>query len=166
MEIKLVAKLCSKKTRFQEACIRNLDSFPDAICAEGLKRVQWEQSNLGYTVKEERSAPGCPFGVLTEDKHSYCTFKLMAMSNEGMSYREIAKRTGLTIEQVERVEKIALQKLKGSIVIAELLAVHKQSDIFNDPNTSSQEDDDLYFDYEDFSAESLMELGSEEYLDK
>ena len=161
-----MAKSSSKKTRFQEACPRKLNCYPTAICPEGLKRVQWEQANLGYTAKEERTAPGCPFGVLTEDKHSYCTFKLMAMSNEGMSYREIAKRTGLTMEQVERVEKMALLKLKNSGVIAELFSVHKHSNIFNDPNASSTEDDDLYFDYEDFNAESLTELGSEEYLDK
>jgi hypothetical protein len=135
------------------------------ICSEGLKRVQWEQSNIGYTAKDEKSAPGCPFGVLTEDKHSYCTFKLMSMSNEGMSYREIAKRTGLTVEQVERIERMALAKLRNSGVIVELHAAHKHADLFNDPN-SEVHDDDLYFDYEDFNAESLMELGSEEYVAK
>lgn len=161
-----VAKSSSKKTRFEESCVRKLTSFPTAICPEGLKRVQWEQANIGYTAKDERTAPGCPFGVLTEDKHSYCTFKLMAMSNEGMSYREIAKRTGLTVEQVERIEKAALQKLKSSGVVAELLSIHKQTGIFDEPNSANDTDGDLYFDYADFSAESLMELGSEEYLPK
>lgn len=156
-------KLPSNKKKFHEACIRNLESLPEGVCQEGLKRVQWDQVNIGYSAKAEKEAPGCPFGVLTEDKHSYCTFKLMAMSNEGMSYREIAKRIGLTVEQVERIEKLALVKLKGIGVISELHALHKQGDIFNDPNNSSQDDDDLYFDYDDFSAENLLELGSEEY---
>jgi hypothetical protein len=164
-----MGKSSSKNKRFHEACARKLLSLPVGICKEGFKRVQWDQANIGYSVEDELNAPGCPFGVLTEDKHSYCMFKLIAMTDEGLSYREIAKRLGLTVEQVEKTEKLALLKLKEATVLAELQSTRHQEKSFGTSGSLTVSDDadgDLYFDYSDFNVESLMELGSEEYVKK
>jgi hypothetical protein len=153
---------CSNKSRFQEVCIRNLKNFPSSPCEEGVSRVAWEQDNFGYSAKLEKTAPGCPFGILTEDKHSFCMFKFLAMTNEGLTYKEISKRIGLNTKQIEAIEKTALQKLKALSPVTELQNIHKEENLFN----GNEDHSDLYFDYSDFNAETLMDLGDEEFIGK
>lgn len=153
---------CGNKSRFQEVCVRNLKNFPSSPCGEGMTRVEWELDNFGYSTKLEKTAPGCPFGILTEEKHSFCMFKFLAMTNEGLTYKEISKRIGLNTKQIETIEKSALQKLKGLSPVAELQSLHKEENLFSEDDDYS----DMYFDYSDFNAETLMDLGSEEFTEK
>lgn len=118
-----------KVSRFHESCPLKLKSFPEGICEHGLVRARWMSDHSGYLAFEEKQARGCPFGLLTEDKHSYCFFKLMADVEEPFSEEEICRMLCLTKDQVRKIIDTVAAKLKNKEEIKTLAQDHKENSL-------------------------------------
>lgn len=148
-------------SRFHECCPLKLKSFPKGICQMGLSRARWTADNPGYLAFEEKRAAGCPFGMLTEDKHSYCFFKKMADIEQPLSEEEIMKLLCLTKDQVRKIIDSSFHKLRGQGLIQELHQLHKDGGLFTEHGV--EEDSDIYFP-DHFSADSVQADGMVEDL--
>lgn len=129
--------------RFRRSCPRQLNSPPDAICKQGLERAQWTRDNVGYLSFEEKTAPGCPWGILSDDADCYCFFKLM-QNKDGQVFteEEIAYRLGLSKQQIAQSMERAIQKLKDTEAIKDIAELHRQGGLF----TGYEEvDNSIYF---------------------
>jgi len=146
--------------RFKDCCPRKLEKLPDAICPFGLQRARWTRDNAGYLPFQEKIASGCTWGILTEDKHSYCFFKLMALTDgQAFSEQEMALLLGLSKEQIKKIQETAIKKLIKEPLIIELKALHKEGGLFDDvPDISDQ---DIYFS-DGFSADGVSKDGEVE----
>lgn len=144
-------------SRFHECCPLKLVSMPTGICENGLTRARWMADNFGYLAFEEKQqAPGCPFGILTEDKHSYCFFKLMADADgKAIEEADMVRMLALSKEQIRKIVETASAKLKGTELVKELHALHKDGGLFQD---NEEFDNDIYFP-DGFSADSVVSDG-------
>jgi hypothetical protein len=143
-----------KLSRFQSCCPLRRKTFPEGVCEHGLVRARWMADNIGYLAFEEKQARGCPFGMLTEDKHSYCFFKLMSEIEEPMTDEEISKLLCLSKDQIKRVVDSAFYKLKANESIHTLQELFEDGDLFEEQPL----EDDIYFP-DEFSAESVQSDG-------
>jgi hypothetical protein len=149
-------------TTFRNACPLELKELPIGVCPLGLRRAQWMAENKGYLAHEEKTeAQGCKWGVLSEDHHSYCFFKLMDnYDGESFDVAKTAKYLNLEPEQVERITSSALLKLKSNPVVKELFELHrKHGDLF-DNKRDNMDGGDYYVD--EFDAEGAFEDGKVE----
>ena len=90
------------KTQFKKCCPLKLNDYPLGICNLGLQKAQWYKDNPGHMMSEDINSGGCVWGIISEDEASYCFFKFMSIhENEQFSESEIAKRLGITKEQVK-----------------------------------------------------------------
>lgn len=142
---------------FAGSCPMKNKEFPDKVCPQGLLRAQWMSDNAHYLAYEERTeAPGCPWGLLTEDKHSYCFFKFIeAQDGQSASANEIAKSLCLTKYQVIKIEETAICKIKDNPLIPQLRELHRQGGLFTEDVALDLE---IYF-HDDFNYEKVAEDG-------
>lgn len=150
----------SEIDRFHDCCPLKLKRFPEEICELGLQRARWTKDHTGYLAFEEKQAPGCVWGIPTEDKHSYCFFKFMADS-EGKQFdeNEIANLLGLSKDQIKKIIETATIKLKNTEIVKELKDLHDSGGLFTEE--SSQNEEDIYFP-DSFNAEAVSAQGQVE----
>lgn len=153
----------SEKTNFQKCCPLKLKNFPDGICHLGLQKAQWYKDNPGHMISEDINSGGCIWGIISEDESSYCFFKFMHIhEGEVFSDSEIAKRLGITKEQVKLACDSAVEKLKKQKVIQEISTVHKK---YGGILSEESSDDYIYFPINSVT-EGLLPANPEEELDE
>lgn len=123
------------------------------ICPLGLKRAQWLAGNPSSSATEEKVAPGCTFGMLTEDCFGYCFFKFIHNREQALTEEEIARRLGLNVPQVKKILERALRKINGTAWAEEVEELYRDGDL-----DSYTEDDESNF-YYDSSTDLDFEGG-------
>lgn len=145
----------SNVNRFQDCCPLKKKTFPTEICEHGLTRARWSADHSGYLAFEEKNAPGCPFGMLTEDRHSYCFFKFMADLDRPLTEEEISRMLCLSKDQIKRIVETASIKLKSTDIMKELKELHESGHLFEETSDIS---DDIYFP-DQFNPDSVQADG-------
>lgn len=141
-------------SRFRDSCPLQKKELPEGICELGLTRARWTADHVGYLPFEEKNAPGCPFGMLTGDKHSYCFFKFMEDLDRPLTEEEISKLLCLTRDQVRKIIDSAAHKIKASAEVKEMENLHSTGHLFNDLDI----DEDIYYP-DQFNADSVQSDG-------
>lgn len=131
------------KSQFKKCCPLKLNNFPEGICQLGLQKAQWYKDNPGHMMSEDINSGGCVWGIISEDESSYCFFKFMNIhEGEPFSETEIAKRLGITKEQVKSAYESGIEKLKKQKTIQEISIIHKK---YGGVLTEDTGDDYVYF---------------------
>ena len=98
-------------------CPRGLKDMPDRFCPLAVLRLKAiRNSDKNFSEDEEAKLPGCPWGV-NHQLANYCFFKLIndyMPNHKDLSDHEIAHFCGISIEDLRKAEKKALQKLKNT----------------------------------------------------
>lgn len=151
------------KSRFKKCCPLKLDGYPTSICNLGLQKAQWYKDNPGHMMSEDINSGGCIWGIISEDEASYCFFKFMSIhENEQFTENDIAKRLGITKEQVKTAYEAGLEKLRKQKNIQEIMDIHKkQGGIL----TEDVDDDYIYFPINSVT-EGFMPSTAEEEIDE
>lgn len=151
------------KSRFKKCCPLKLQDYPIGICRLGLQKAQWYKDNPGHMMSEDINSGGCMWGIISEDEASYCFFKFMDI-HEGESFSEsdIAKRLGITKDQVKAAYDAGIEKLKKQKTIQEISAVHKK---YGGVLTEDTDNDYIYFPINSVT-EGLLPSAPEEEIDE
>jgi hypothetical protein len=114
-------------------------------------------------MSEDINSGGCIWGIISEDEASYCFFKFMSIhENEQFTENDIAKRLGITKEQVKTAYEAGLEKLRKQKNIQEIMDIHKkQGGIL----TEDVDDDYIYFPINSVT-EGFMPSTAEEEIDE
>jgi hypothetical protein len=151
------------KSRFKKCCPLKLNDYPTGICNLGLQKAQWYKDNPGHMMSEDINSGGCVWGIISEDESSYCFFKFMNNhENESFSESDIAKRLGITKEQVKAAYESGIEKLKKQKNIQEIMDTHKK---YGGILTEDTDDDYIYFPVNSVT-EGFLPSTSEEEIDE
>lgn len=151
------------KSRFRKCCPLKLQNYPKNICNLGLQKAQWYKDNPGHMMSEDINSGGCIWGIISEDESSYCFFKFMNIhEGESFSEQEIAKRLGVTKEQVKAAYDSGIEKLKKQKTVQEITAIHKK---YGGVLTEDSLDDYIYFPINSVT-EGLLPASPEEEIDE
>lgn len=94
-------------------CLRNLKSFPKKWCPLAVIRLKALRNCIDSEEKvNEEDLPGCPYAIASQTA-CFCFWKYMKYcSSPNMSDAEIANLLLIPIEEVKKIEKRAISKLK------------------------------------------------------
>jgi hypothetical protein len=120
---------------FDCRCPRQLERSPTSFCPLAVQRLK-ALRHAGRELSEEEEAllPGCPF-ALNHQLANYCFFKFIeefTPDDKQLSDMEIAHYCNLSTETIKKVEKKALQKMRESKEIREIVAVSGGDTIMDD----------------------------------
>ena len=131
--------------RFEERCIRKLESLPQGWCPAAVMRLKYLKS-LGRepTEEDEKNAPGCPWAVSVQ-LAGYCWFIYEAkyLPDQPLSDQDIAANLNVSPETVKETHDNAIKKLQNNIEIKEIRSVYGEDSVIGD---SSPDDDSIYID--------------------
>jgi len=116
----------------------------NCICPQGFKRAQWLAGNPSSNAVEEKTAPGCPFGMLTEDSYGYCFFKFIHDSETTYTEEEISRRLCLNLPQVKKILTRSISKISKTEWSREVEELYQAGELF--PENKDYEHDNLYYD--------------------
>ena len=114
-------------------CPRKLKRHPTTFCPMAvirLKRLRNSEHEL--TEEEESCLPGCAWAV-SHQMSNYCFFKFAAeYLDHPLSDTEVAYFNNLSQATVRRIEKTALEKIRGERIVTELKELHEGSPIVDE----------------------------------
>lgn len=107
-----------KDNKMDPRCPRQLDELPCEYCPLAVLRLKLlRNSETELTEEEERKLPGCAWAV-SHQMSNYCFFKYAKdYLSDPPSDKEIAHMNNISVEEVKRIEREALQKVKDLDVV-------------------------------------------------
>ena len=116
-------------------CPRQLKKAPCSYCPLAVQRLKAiRHAGKELTEEEEASLSGCPFSI-NHQLANYCFFKFVEdfiPEDKPLSDMEIAHFCNISIDTVRKTEKRALNKIRDTEGIKEIIEVSKGDKIIED----------------------------------
>ena len=124
-------------------CPRKLSNLPDSWCALAVQRLKaLRHAGRELSEEEEAKLPGCPYAV-NHQLANYCFFNLVETyipDNRGFSDMEVAHFLNVSMDTIKKAEKKAVQRMRDSSTIKEIIDIHDGDQIMEDNTDLSQPD--------------------------
>ena len=124
-------------------CPRKLSNLPDSWCALAVQRLKaLRHAGRELSEEEEAKLPGCPYAV-NHQLANYCFFNLVETyipDNRGFSDMEVAHFLNVSMDTIKKAEKKAVQRMRDSSAIKEIIDIHDGDQIMEDSTDISQPD--------------------------
>lgn len=138
-----------KTSRFSKVCPRRLANLPTSACPTALLRIEFIQDRK----REVSELPGCPYYV-NDALSNYCWFCYCGKDNfSAHSTKEIARVLSLTTAQIEKAEKVGMEKLA---ILGDSEEIKEMRECLADLNRGNE--DDTIYAIGTFTAEALDEF--------
>jgi hypothetical protein len=125
----------SNNKPMDKRCPRQLAKSPTSYCPLAVQRLKaLRHAGRELTEEEEALLPGCPFAI-NHQLANYCFFNFIDQftpDDKPLSDMEIAHYCNLSTETIKKVEKKALQKMRESKEIQEIVSVSGGDAIMED----------------------------------
>lgn len=118
-------------SKFDSRCPKRLESSPESFCDLAVLRLKAiRNAGKELTEKEEAALPGCPYAI-NHQYSNYCFFKYISEFSKpaALSDTEIASLLNISVEEVRRVEKSALSKMRMNSVLQEVKNAYGDDEI-------------------------------------
>lgn len=120
--------------KMDKRCPLGATCMPDSFCplaVQRLKAIRYSDKEL--TEEEEDKLPGCKWAIQNQTAH-YCYFNYISnfLPNKQLSEMEIAYMCNISVDEVKRIEKIALEKMKTSDTFKEITEVYGKDQVFDE----------------------------------
>jgi len=116
-------------------CPRQLETLPTSFCPLAVQRLKaLRHAGRELTEEEEAKLPGCGYAT-NHQLANYCFFNLVEgfiPENRNFSDMEIAHFLNISIDTVKKVEKKAIQHIRDSAVIKEIIDIHDGDQIMEE----------------------------------
>jgi hypothetical protein len=116
-------------------CPRQLAKSPSTFCPLAVQRLKaLRHAGRELTEEEEALLPGCPWAV-SHQLANYCFFKFIeefTPDDKPLSEMEIAHFCGLSIDTIKKVEKKAINKMRESENLKEIIQTSGGDQIMDD----------------------------------
>lgn len=121
-------------------CPRQLDELPCNFCPLAVQRLKaLRHSEQELTEEEEALLPGCPWAV-NHQLANYCFFSMIEdfLPDRQLSDQEIAHFCNLSIEEVKKIEKKSVSKIKKTEAFKEVIEEFDGDKIMDDSTDYSE----------------------------
>jgi len=121
-------------------CPRQLNKLPGAFCPLAVQRLKaLRHAERELTEEEEALLPGCPWAV-NHQLANYCFFSMTEdfLPDRQLSDQEIAHFCNISIEEVKKIEKKSISKIKKSEAFREVIDEHQGDKIMDDDIDGSE----------------------------
>jgi len=121
-------------------CPRQLDKLPCAFCPLAVQRLKaLRHSDQELSEEQEALLPGCPWAV-NHQLANYCFFGMVGnfLPDRQLSDQEIAHFCNISIDEVKKIEKKSISKIKKSEAFKEVIEEHGGDRIMDDGSDNSE----------------------------
>lgn len=126
--------------KMDKRCPRQLDELPCNFCPLAVQRLKaLRHSEQELTEEEEALLPGCPWAV-NHQLANYCFFSMIEdfLPDRQLSDQEIAHFCNLSIEEVKKIEKKSVSKIKKTEAFKEVIEEFDGDKIMDDSTDYSE----------------------------
>jgi hypothetical protein len=120
--------------KMDKRCPRQLNELPCNFCPLAVQRLKaLRHAERELTEEEEALLPGCPWAV-NHQLANYCFFSMINgfLPDRQLSDQEIAHFCNVSIEEVKKIEKKSISKIRKSEAFKEVIDEHKGDKIMDD----------------------------------
>lgn len=115
-------------------CPRKLKEYPQEWCSFAVLRLKALRNTANELSEgDEAKYPGCPWAI-AHQLSCYCFFKYASKYLDGrpVSDIEIAYLNSISVEQLKKIERVALDEFKNSNFITEIRDSMESNSILSD----------------------------------